>query len=190
MIQKLQKDQRLVWQVADIQYLPHHRCPKCGALPMTTKDGQWFKPFQDWFHTALSNWLDHLGYVSFQCDCVHHPEFRYGSLRVARLGDAILPIEFDDGTLVRQAGLEPAWINANRVSQAVAFLAQHADPERTSGSDFLAYTLYAVSAGMIGPDLAARQVREWLQAEVARLAVGSLELPVPAGVKLLERVDF
>ena len=65
-------------------------------LLRTIETGAWIRPYQDWFHTALSGWLDHLGYVYFQCNCRHHPQFQ-GALRIARLGDAILPVHFDDG---------------------------------------------------------------------------------------------
>ena len=122
-------------QVEAIQYLPRHRCPQCQAPARTIPGGAWFRAYQDYFGTALSYWQDHLGYVYFQCDCRHHPEFS-GSLRVARLGDAILPVHFKRGagTLDRP---EIAETNAERVSQAVKFLAAHANPALTAGSDWL-----------------------------------------------------
>ncbi|HOD05035.1 MAG TPA: hypothetical protein PKH92_08330 [Anaerolineaceae bacterium] len=147
---------------ADIQYLPQHRCPACGAAPAAAPDGAWFQPYQDWYGTALRFWSDHLGYLRFQCACQHAPGFAPGMLRAARLGDAVIPLVFDDGALARQHGLPPAQLNARRVSQAVAFLARHADPARTAGADALAHTLYAVSAGALSPDQAKREIERWL----------------------------
>jgi hypothetical protein len=165
MDQTLFRLNQLELRVTDIQYLPYHRCPQCGAPPRTTETGAWMRPYQDWFGTALSGWLDHLGYVYFQCDCRHHPQFQ-GSLRVARLGDAILSLNFDDGTVTRQAGLEPAMINADRVRQAVNFLAQNADPAFTAGSDWLAHELYALAAGGISPEAAWLEVQEWIDHQI------------------------
>jgi hypothetical protein len=166
MYQKLQQLNHIDFQEADIQYLPSHRCPRCRALPRTTRSGDWIKPYQDWFGTALSYWLDHIGYVQFQCDCRHHRQFS-GSLRVARLGDAILPLHFDDGTIARKIGVETAIVNADRVRQAVTFLAKHGDPTRTAGSDWLAHTLNALAAGEISPDMARGELNRWVEGRIA-----------------------
>lgn len=190
MLQKLQKLNHLELQAANIQYLPEHKCPQCGAPPMTNKDGSWFTPFQDWYRTPLSNWVGNLGYVGFQCFCVHHPEFRHGSLRVARLGDAIIPVQFDDGRLARQVGMEPAWINADRVRQAVAFLAQQADARRTSGSDYIAHLLYALSAGMLGPDVAANQLRQWIQDENLAATLTTFQVAKNGKAKVLDPAEW
>jgi hypothetical protein len=152
-------------RVEDIQYLPYHRCPQCAAPPRTTENGVWLRPYQDWFGTALSSWLDHLGYACFQCDCRYHTQLR-GSLRVARLGDAILPMQFDDGTVARQLGLEPALINADRVHQAVTFLAEHADPAFTAGSDWLSHTLCALASGGVSPEGVRRDIQRWIAWQV------------------------
>jgi hypothetical protein len=149
-------------QVTDIQYIPYHRCPQCGALPRTIETGAWIRPYQDWFHTALSGWVDHLGYVYFQCNCRHHPQFQ-GALRVARLGDAILPVHFDDGSLARQVGWEVATLNAERVRQAVTFLAQYADPTFTLGSDWLLQILYSLTSGGINPEEAKIEILRWAE---------------------------
>jgi hypothetical protein len=151
--------------VADIQYLPYHRCPKCGALPRTIETGAWIRPYQDWFHTALSGWLDHLGYVYFQCDCRHHPQFQ-GALRIAHLGDAIVPVEFDDGTLAHQVGLETAIFNAEHVRQAVNFLKQNANPTFTGGTDWLLQKLYSLSAGVISPEKTWCEILRWAEQQL------------------------
>lgn len=127
-----------------IQYLPRHRCPKCGARPVIMSTGGWFQPYQDWFNTELSNWQAYLGYVRFQCNCQHHPEFR-GVLRVVRLGDAILPVQFAGFAAAREIGLEPVQINAQRTRQALAFLAAHADPAYIQGTDWPAQRLSALT---------------------------------------------
>jgi hypothetical protein len=162
MDQTLYQQNQVELRVTDIQYIPYHRCPKCGAPARTTETGTWIKPYQDWFHTALSNWLDHLGYVYFQCDCQYHPQFK-GALRIARLENAILPLHFDDGTLARLFKDEPAVINANRVRQAVDFLAKNANPAFTVGNDWLAHELYALAVGGISPELAKREILNWAE---------------------------
>ncbi len=165
MDQTLYEQNQLEIRVTDIQYLPYHRCPKCGASARTTETGAWIRPYQDWFKTALSNWLDHLGYVYFQCDCQYHTQFK-GALRIARLGDAILPLQFDDGTLARFFTDEPSVINADRVRQAVNFLAKNANPVFTVGNDWLAHELYALAAGGISPGVARREMQVWINRQV------------------------
>ena len=140
----LLQDNQLQMQVADIQYIPYHHCPQCGALPRTTETGAWVRPYQDWFGTALSGWLDHLGYVYFQCCCTHHPQF-HSALRVARMGNAIVPIHFDDG------------------EQAVTFLVQYADPAFTEGNDWLLQELCSLAAGGISPKTARRELQQWIE---------------------------
>ena len=158
----LLQDNQLQMQVTDIQYIPCHRCPQCGARPRTTETGSWIGPYQDWFDTALSRWLDHLGYVYFQCNCTHHPQF-HSALRVARLGNAIVPIHFDDGSLARQVGWEIATLNAERVRQSVTFLAQYADPAFTAGNDWLLQELCSLAAGGISPEAARRELKQWIE---------------------------
>jgi len=159
-----QQNQLELW-VTDIQYVPYHRCLKCGALARTTETGAWIRPYQDWFKTALSSWLDHLGYVYFLCDCQHHPQFK-AALRIARLGDAIIPVHFDDGTLARLFKDEPAVINADRVRQAVEFLAKNANPAFTVGNDWLAHELYALATGGISPEIAKQNILNWAKNRV------------------------
>jgi hypothetical protein len=149
-------------RVTDIQYIPYHQCPQCGALPRTTETGAWIRLYQDWFGTALSGWLDHLGYVYFQCSCTHQPQF-LDALRIAHLGDAILPLHFDDGTVARQVGLETAILNAERVHQAVTFLAQYADPAFIAGTDWLLHKLCSLAAGGISPEAAKRELLNWIE---------------------------
>lgn len=170
--------------VEDIQYLPHHRCPKCGAPARTTENGAWIKPYQDWFGTTLHFWQDHLGYAYFQCDCQHHPELRR-ALRVACLGDAILPVSFVDAATAAQSGQTPAGANADLTRQAVSFLAAHADPAHTAGSDWLAHTLYALAAGGISPERVHRELQRWVDSQVkAALAGAQTRLPVTELVDL------
>ena len=157
MDQTLLQQNQLELRATDIQYIPYHRCPKCGARARTTETGEWIRPYQDWFRTALSSWLDHLGYVYFQCDCQHHKQFK-SAMRIARLGDAIIPVHFDDGALARQFRDEPAVINADRVRQAVDFLAKNANPAFTVGNDWLAHELYALAAGGISPEEVKREI--------------------------------
>jgi hypothetical protein len=153
-------------QVSEIQYLPYHHCPQCGAAGRTTISGAWFQPYQDYFASALRYWQDHLGYINFQCDCQHQANIQRG-LRVARLGDAILPVPFVDGRIARNQGQRPDSINAGRVQQAVTFLAVEADQQRTAGSDWLMHTLVALAAGGLSPEVTRRQLSEWISGQVA-----------------------
>lgn len=171
-------------RVEDIQYLPHHCCPQCGAPARTTESGAWIRPYQDWFGTALRFWQAHLGYVYFHCNCQHHPELR-GVLRVARLGDAILPVSFVDSATAAKAGQTPAEANAHLTRQAVSFLAAHADPAYTAGSDWLAHTLYALAAGRISPERVRRQLQGWVDSQVKNALAGAqTRLPAPKPVDL------
>jgi hypothetical protein len=165
MDQTLYQQNQIELRVTDIQYLPYHRCPNCGASARTTETGEWIRPYQDWFRTALSNWLDHLGYVYFQCVCQHHKQFK-SALRIARLGDAIIPVHFDDGTLARQFRDEPAVINADRVRQAVNYLAKNANPAFTVGNDWLAHELHALATGGISLGVARREMQTWIDRQV------------------------
>ena len=177
-------------RIEDIQYLPHHHCPQCGAPARTTQSGAWIRPYEDWFSTALSYWQDHLGYAYFQCDCRHHPEFR-GALRVARLGDAILPVHFVNVQEAHNAGEEPAVLNAERTRQAVTFLAAYADPQHTAGSDWLAHTLYALAAGGINPETVRQELQGWVDDQVkAALEASHGMLPITelADLRLTEQV--
>lgn len=152
--------------VTEIQYLPQHRCPRCGAAGRTTASGAWYQPYQDYFNSELRYWQDHLGYVYFQCACQIQPHIQQ-ALRVARLGDAILPVPFVDGRVARSQGQRPDEINAGRVCQAIAFLAVEADPELTAGSDWLMHTLVALAAGGLSPEVARRQLSDWINGQVA-----------------------
>ena len=156
---------RLELHPEDIQYLPDHRCPRCGASPRMTERGEWIRPYQDWYRISLSAWLDHLGYVCFQCSCQHHPQFR-GALRVARLGAAILPVEFVDEAQASQIGLPAVFVNAGRVRQAVMFLTQHADPVRGGSVDRLTFILCSLAAGGISPGAARCMLNEWLTEQI------------------------
>ncbi len=160
------------YRIDEIQYLPHHHCPRCGAAARTTPSGAWLEPYQDWFGTALRYWQDHLGYVRFECRCQHHPEFKEG-LRVARLGDAILPLNFVNTAAAARIGKPPAEINAERTRLAVAFLAEHANPEFSGSVDWLAHTLHALAAGGLSPEAARKQLQAWIEyQERARPAGG------------------
>ncbi|MFQ5616370.1 MAG: hypothetical protein ACE5GO_07930 [Anaerolineales bacterium] len=158
MLTQIENDLRL--RVEDIQYLPQHRCPWCDAPGVPTPQGTWYSP---WMvlgpgACALDAWGDHLAYVRFACGRDCHPR---GSLRAARLGDALLPLAFASPQEARVLGVLPDRLNADRVRQAVNFLAAHANPERTAGEDALAHTVYALAAGAVSPETALRKIRTW-----------------------------
>ena len=163
------------FRIEEIQYLPDHRCPQCGAPPRTTETGAWLRPYEDWFGTPLRYWQDHLAYVYFRCDCQHHAGLQ-AALRVARLGEAILPVPFLDACQAARQGLHPAWANAEITKQAVAFLAAHADPVRSNGSEWLAHTLAALAAGGLSPEAARREIQAWAAQAVE--AATQVRIPV------------
>ena len=170
-------------QVAEIQYLPHHHCPLCGAIGRTTASGAWYQPYQDYFASELRYWQDHLGYIYFHCECQLQPNIQSG-LRVARLGDAILPVPFVDSRVARNLGQRPDRINADRIRQAVSFLAAEADPKYTSGSDWLMQTLVALLTGGLSPQAARGELQGWIDLQVANA------LHTHSGIRMLERIDL
>ncbi|HEX7568028.1 MAG TPA: hypothetical protein VF355_05620, partial [Anaerolineaceae bacterium] len=62
-----------------------------------------------------------------------------GSLRVVRVGDAMLPVSFVStySAELETWGLHAAEVNNARVRQAVQFLAANADQQAMTGSDAL-----------------------------------------------------
>jgi hypothetical protein len=100
-------------------------------------------------------WQDHIAYVKFNCDC-----HKYGSMRVARLGDAITPLEFVSIEEARVLGRRPDVINAERTAQAVRYLAEHTAGTRM---DYLTHTIYKLAAGSLAPDAGLRQLRALIE---------------------------
>lgn len=167
-------------RVEQIMVLPHgQRCPACGAPGVPTQSGEWFIPFIDFYDSQLQTWVGHLGYLRFACGRRCH---RHGGLRVARLGDAVVPVPFVDWPEARAAGARPDEINAGRVASAVAFLVVQADPQAIAGEDLLAHILYAVAAGRLGPALARKRIRQHLASE-------ALSMPSALEAQPLSSVD-
>jgi hypothetical protein len=106
---------------------------------------------------ALDKWQDHIVYVKFDCDC-----HKYSSMRVARLGDAITPLEFVSIKEARKLGRRPDVINAERTAHAIRYLAEHAAGTRM---DYLTNTVYKLAAGSLAPEAALRQIYECIQNE-------------------------
>jgi hypothetical protein len=149
-----------------IDYLPGMRCPNCGA-GLIAKEGLLYRPFQAL--TGPAQEYDRcFGYLSFDCTCPlninrEEPSATRGSLRVARLGDAVLPLDFvtfRDEPLSKY-GISAREVNAARLQQAVRYLASHADPARLAGSDTLKMLLYAVAGGA-SPDAAYEKIQQML----------------------------
>lgn len=148
-------------RVEQIMVLPNgQRCPECAAPGVPTQRGEWFIPFIDFYDSHLQAWVGHLGYLRFACGRRCH---QHGGLRVARLGDAVLPVPFVGWHEAKAVGCRPDEINAGRVACTVAFLQQHADPEVIAGEDVLAHILHAVAAGRLGPALARERIRQLLE---------------------------
>ena len=157
----------LTFEVKDIMYLPGHKCPQCSAPAVTTEVAEWFRPFVDFFGSRLSNWIGNLGYVYFSCkgECGdknndHHVK---SAMRVAKLGDAIIPVAFisDARKALNDFGRRADYLNSQRMAQAIAFLAAHADKDRIESTDFLTHILTALFTGAIGPEVAAQKIGVW-----------------------------
>ena len=155
------KLRQLELRVEQIMVLPDgQRCPECGAPGVPTQLGEWFIPFIDFYNSHLQTWVGHIGYLPFACGRRCH---QYGALRVARLGDAVVPVPFVGWPEAKTVGCRPDEINAARVACAVDFLDKNADPAAIAGEDGLAHILYAVAAGRLGPALARERIRLLLE---------------------------
>jgi hypothetical protein len=143
----------LVFTIDQIQYFPIHVCPQCGAKPVRLACGDLYEPFRNLFG-AFMEYDAYFGYVKFDCSCHLNmsgetDQQLAGSLRVARVGDALLPVSFVSSYSADLAtwGMHAADVNNARVRQAVQFLAASADQQAMTGSDALKTLVYGVSAG-------------------------------------------
>lgn len=154
----------LAFRANQILYFPNHVCPQCGAKPVTLASGGLFEPFLNIFGAGMEYDL-YFGYVRFGCFCHLNMSSETdphlaGSLRVVRVGDAMLPVSFVSTYSAELAtwGLHAADVNNARVRQAVQFLAANADQQAMTGSDALKGLVYAVSAGQ-SPELAYKALK-------------------------------
>ena len=143
----------LAFRASQILYFPTHVCPKCGAKAVTHPGGELYKPFQN-VNGMSMEYDPYFGYVRFDCLCHLNMSSQMdpqlaGSLRVARVGDAMLPVSFVNrySTALPTWGLQAAEVNNARVRQAVQFLAANANQRALAGSDALKALVYAISAG-------------------------------------------
>lgn len=138
---------------SQILYFPTHVCPVCGAKATTHKGGELFQQFLDIYGNNME-WDPYFGYLKFDCSCHLNMSSETdphlaGEMRVARVGDAMLPVEFVSMYSANLAAWDrsAAEVNQARVRQAVQFLAANADQQVLTGSDALKVSVYAVSAG-------------------------------------------
>ncbi len=143
----------LALRASQILYFPAHVCPQCGAKATAHSDGELFHQFRNVFGSSME-YDPYFGYVRFDCACHLNMSSETdphlaGEMRVARLGDAMLPVSFVSMYSADLAtwGMHAAEVNNARVRQAVQFLAAHADQRALTGSDALKALVYAVSAG-------------------------------------------
>jgi hypothetical protein len=136
-----------------ILFFPTHVCPQCGAKPVTFSGGSLYEPFRNISGTAME-YDPYFGYVRFDCHChlnlsSETDPYLGGSLRVARVGDAMLPVRFVSmySTKLSIWGMHAAEVNDARVRQAVQFLVANADPQALTGCDNLKALVYAIFAG-------------------------------------------
>jgi hypothetical protein len=150
--------------VEAIQYFPSHRCPRCDAPASSNVRGHWYIPYRDYFGSALKAWESYFGYVYFACDCAHQPG---SGMRVARVGDALIPLEFSGRAQAHAVGWDLDVLNAHETAQAVDFLIKHADPARTAAHDELQRLLFEVASGALGPEQAHQRIQAWVFAASA-----------------------
>jgi hypothetical protein len=143
----------LALSASQILYFPTHVCLKCGATSITLAGGDLYEPFCNLFGADME-YDPYFGYVRFDCAChlnmsSEQDPHLAGSLRVARVGDALLPVSFVSRYSVELAtwGMHAAQVNNARVHQAVQFLAAYAIRQAMTASDPLKALVYAVSAG-------------------------------------------
>jgi len=162
----------------EIQYIPDHRCPTCGAPgepyaplgPRLPDAPAWigvWRYYGEDMSPVMKGWEVCVGYVLFHCRCPHHSG---RSLRVAHLGDAFLPLTFVDDwnspCSSEAARTEPsvvAALNRALVARTVQYLAEHADPGRLGAVDRLRRLLFAVASGDEPPEHAYHTIRTWAQ---------------------------
>jgi hypothetical protein len=150
---KMEKPWLLAFRASQILYIPTHVCPQCGAKAVTHPGGQLYKPFLN-LNTVGMEYDPYFGYVRFDCLCHLNMSSRMdpqlaGSMRVVRVGDAMLPVNFvsKGSPTLSTWGLQAAEVNNARVRQAVKFLAANANQRALAGSDALKALVYAISAG-------------------------------------------
>jgi hypothetical protein len=146
-------------RVENIQYFPEQCCPLCGASATTDKRGNSYVRYSDYFGSALRNWEAYIGYVYFPCQCEHQPG---PGMRVARVGDALIPLHFSDKERAKSIGLDQDVLNAHETAQAVDFLVKNADPMCTAQHDELRCMLFEVASGKVGPDEAHLRIQNWV----------------------------
>ena len=149
----------LTFRANQILYFPTLVCPLCTEKPITLVGGALYEPFRAMFGAGM-DYDPYFGYVRFDCSCHLNMSSETdpslaGSLRVARLGDALMPVSFVSMYSADLAtwGMHAAAVNNERVRHAVQFLAANADQQALTGSDTLKELVYAVSAGR-SPDSA------------------------------------
>ncbi len=143
----------LAFSASQILYFPTHVCPQCDAKATTHQGGELYEQFRNVFGSSME-YDPYFGYVRFDCAChlnmssESDPRFN-GTLRVARVGDAMLPVSFVSlySADLETWGKTAAEVNNVRVRQAVQFLAANANQQALTGSDALKALVYAVSAG-------------------------------------------
>jgi len=158
----------LAFHTNQILYFPTHVCPQCGAKPVTLAGGSLYEPFRTLTGAGME-YDPYFGFVRFDCSCHLNMSSEAdpslaGSLRVTRLGDALLPVSFVSMYSPDLAtwGMHAAAVNNERVRQAVQFLAANADQKALTGSDPLKELVYAVSAGR-SPNSAYQALKAMIQ---------------------------
>jgi len=158
----------LAFRASQILYFPTHVCPRCSAKPVTLASGNLYEPFRNIFGASME-YDPYFGYVRFDCSCHLNMSSETdlclaGSIRVARVGDAMLPVSFISmySAELTKWGMHAAEVNNARVCQALQFLAANADQQAMTGSDALKALVYAVSAGQ-PPEMAYQSLKAMIQ---------------------------
>ena len=169
----------LAFRASQILTFPAHICPQCSAKPVTWAGGGLYEPFRNMFGAGME-YDPYFGYVRFDCSCHLNMSsktdpYLAGSLRVARVGDALLPVSFVSmySTELATWGMHAAEVNNARVRQAVQFLIANANQQAMTGSNALKALVYAVSAG---------RSPEWAYQTLKAMVLGGAPVWQPARV--------
>ncbi|MBI3764147.1 MAG: hypothetical protein HY260_20085 [Chloroflexi bacterium] len=130
---------------APIQTGPIYSCFVCGGAADDLR--HWLR-----CGSHLDEWAEHIGYLSLPKACVlaRHPQ------RVARLGKAITPLEFDSNPATPFS--ERILANIAAIRAAVEYLAECIPPDERQ-HDPASRIIYRLLAGRLPPQAAIAEIR-------------------------------
>ena len=135
-----------------IQLGPDYQCFTCGAPAQGLQ--VWSELPHGRGYSPLDSWGDHIAYLILPgCPSAHMP-------RVAKLGDCITPLTFEDQHMTQCRWAEAQQHNITAIRDALAALAA-AVPEDERHNDPATRLVCDLIAGRIAPAAAIAQMRLW-----------------------------